>query len=466
MSLRTRRILFILFIIAFLIITPLVISYAKGYKLVFGKKLFQKTGMLILDSNPEGAKIYLNNKPQQLFFKKIFKNEESYIKTPAKIKNLLPGEYRVKLELEGFWGWEKKLTIEPGLSTFAEDINLFKKNIPLLLVSGKINQASVSLNEKYLSLFKDDKIDIINLNTETRIDSLEKKYDHKNPSRNILVWSPDNKKIIAGNLLFEINSKKQPVNLSKILKIDANNVGWSEGRNDEIIYSHEKKDLPVGERTSITTFNISTKKFKELARGAKIADFFAKNGYLYFVNSTEETTSLVINEIHSLKTVRNIDLPPFLNYKLINHNHPLINLYDDKRQILYLVDPLSYFPLKEIINNVKYARWVNNKKLLYANDFEIWLSNFNAAWAGKKELLTRISEPITNVLWHPSDNYVIYSTDNAIYTIELDNREKHNIIKLIELNNISLLHINKDGDTLYFYAEIGNQRGLYKLIIQ
>ena len=40
-----------------------------------------------------------------------------------------------------------------------------------------------------------------------------------------------------------------------------------------------------------------------------------------------------------------------------------------------------------------------------------------------------------------------------------------NITKLIELSKIGELNINADGDTLYFYAEIGSQEGLYKLNI-
>ena len=112
MTLKTRRLLYISFILAFLIITSSLILYATGYRIkltwpIDFNQTFQKTGMFIFDTEPHGAKIYLNKKPQELFFKKIFTREESFIKTPTKIKNLLPGEYDITLELEGYWPWRK-----------------------------------------------------------------------------------------------------------------------------------------------------------------------------------------------------------------------------------------------------------------------------------------------------------------------------------------------------------------------
>ena len=144
MSLFTRRILYIFFIILFLIITPMVIFYAAGYKFNLTGIRFQRTGTFIFDTEPKGAKIFINGQPQQTFLKKYYSQEESFITTPAKIKNFLPGEYNIKFEFDNYWTWEKKLTIYPSTSTYAEDVYLFKKNLPMLLLSGKINNAELS----------------------------------------------------------------------------------------------------------------------------------------------------------------------------------------------------------------------------------------------------------------------------------------------------------------------------------
>ena len=119
-------------------------------------------------------------------------------------------------------------------------------------------------------------------------------------------------------------------------------------------------------------------------------------------------------------------------------------------------------PLYESLSNIKLTKWISDKKLLYANDFEIWLLDLNNH---KKTLLTRISQEITNIFWHPSNNYVVYTTDQTVNIIELDDREKRRITEIVKFEQIKWPFL-KAGDTLYFYTKIGNQEGLYKLAIQ
>jgi hypothetical protein len=121
MTLPFRRIVYIAFIIIFLIITPIIILYTAGYRYNFQKHRIQKTGILILKSNPAGASIYLNDE---------LKKE----KTQARIANLLPDDYNIKIEKENFYPWQKTLPVESRLTTFAENITLFEKNLPVEVV--------------------------------------------------------------------------------------------------------------------------------------------------------------------------------------------------------------------------------------------------------------------------------------------------------------------------------------------
>ena len=83
MTLKARRIMRTIFLLAFLIATPLVSLYAAGYKFSLQKGGLQKTGMLILDTEPQGARIYLNGVPQQTAIKKlvneVFRNTDPAI---------------------------------------------------------------------------------------------------------------------------------------------------------------------------------------------------------------------------------------------------------------------------------------------------------------------------------------------------------------------------------------------------
>lgn len=450
MSIKTRRILYISFILAFLIITPIVMSYAAGYKFSFAKKSFQKTGMIIIESEPIGAKIYLNDKPQKTFLKRYFGEENSYIITPAKLKNITPGEYSIKLELAGYWSWEKKLVVRGGETTFAEDINLFKKDAPLLISEGNYIFSSSSPDEKKY---------ILNNGEKTILLDLEKEEENVLPFQKIekeIVWSSDGKMIIINETIFDLENRKELINLKNYIGREAINIKWKDKDNNTILFQSEKEK-------SIKIFSLATKDVKTITKEIAAKNFILKNNYLYTIEEKKGITSLNSFNINSGEARRSINIPSFGLYNFVNQDNKFINLYDEKHQILYIINPDDYFPVIETINNVKNSEWINDDTLLYINDFEIWLAdikNYN------KELLTRISGRISQAIWHPSQNYIIYLTSGSINAIELDNREKHNITELIKTDMPSAATINKDGDILYFNGKIGSQQGVYKLTIQ
>ena len=453
MSLNQRRALYIFFILVFLTATPLISLYATGYKLGRGGFNFQKTGMLIIDTEPEGAKIYLDGEVQQDFFKKIYAKNKSYITTPAKIKNLLPGTYDVTVELPGFWPWRKKLTVHPGQSTFAEDISLFKKNVPELSLSGDFSDISVSPDNKNLLAieYADDfaKFSLINLETES-----EKTFTASATDGLTLSWSPNNKKVIAGNFIFEIEDWDNPISLNKLIGPRIKNVKWDAGNGNKVYYESAG---------GINCYDLSGNTEKLILNRPTLGDYLPDNDYLYFVDEETGSANLSVWDLNDNKLFRKINLPDS-TYTFLNPGHSLINLYDNTHDILYLIDPFSaYKPLLETVSGVKRAHWVSDRTLLFANDFEIWVLNLTNH---KKTLLTRIGQTLTGVIWHPNNNYVIFTTARSINAIELDDREKYNITKLLELEMVAYPAINKEGDGLYFFGKIGNQSGLYKLYIQ
>lgn len=452
MSLKIRRILFIIFILAFFIISGLILTYASGYKIALnGKRPLQKTGMLILDTKPKGAKIYLNGKPQQEFINKILNKEENFITTPAKIKNLLPGEYNVRMELNGYWAWEKKLEVKGGVSTFAEDVNLFKKNLPLL-IKNSFGRAQIFQNNKYIISLADNSAFIYNTKNEDG-------YSIKNiasSSVDSVKWSPSGNKFFLGNKLYAIGEENAEIKLSDFIKNEIFLFRWGENDNEIFFIEKNKKNY------SVYNFNLLSKKINYLFSESNIIDLKAKNGALYVLKQNTKSSVLNIYK-NSSKPERTIELPLSSDYEFKESLHKYIEAYDKKHGILYLIYPDSYFPIEEIISNIKYFSWVNGNRLIYGNDFEIWVNDLSLK---SSVLLTRISSEINNILWHPSDNYIIYSTNDSLYSLEMDDREKHSTIEIMKLQKIADSRLNDKGDIIYFYGEIGSQKGLYKMAIQ
>lgn len=107
-----RMTAFYLSVILFLVLLPIVLSYALGYKIDYGEFRVYKTGILYINSNPAGASIYLNGR---------LHNDV----TPAKVEELKPGTYKVEVRREGFYPWERELVVRPNMVTRAERIVLF-----------------------------------------------------------------------------------------------------------------------------------------------------------------------------------------------------------------------------------------------------------------------------------------------------------------------------------------------------
>ena len=163
MTKKTRNILFSVFVLAFAIIAPLVCLYAADYQ-VGSNFSVQKTGILVIKTDPSAAMIYLENKTQKNLVDNLLQTDKKSYTTPNRIKNLLPGKYDIKLEKEGYFAWEKQLQIDPGQSIYIENVNLFKNNLPTLINNQQYSDLIPSPNGKMLLAIYQYGADVINLN--------------------------------------------------------------------------------------------------------------------------------------------------------------------------------------------------------------------------------------------------------------------------------------------------------------
>ncbi|HMB66129.1 MAG TPA: PEGA domain-containing protein, partial [Patescibacteria group bacterium] len=130
-----RKILFLSFVVAFFLITTVVMFYAQGYKINLTwppnlNQTLQRNGMLLVETEPKGATILLDGQTPKNIWQNMFHNEKN-IQTPANIKGIKPGEYTLNLVLDGYHIWERKINIHPGRITTISDLRLLKKNLPL-----------------------------------------------------------------------------------------------------------------------------------------------------------------------------------------------------------------------------------------------------------------------------------------------------------------------------------------------
>ena len=110
-----RKILFYIFAAAYIIICPLLILYAFGYIYEPGtEKGYAKTGLIYVSTAPAGADVYLN--------------ESLYTaKTPTQIRELIPGQYNIALELDGYRPWRQAVPVDEEKATVLDKVILIPR---------------------------------------------------------------------------------------------------------------------------------------------------------------------------------------------------------------------------------------------------------------------------------------------------------------------------------------------------
>ena len=107
-----RKIFFYIFAAIYIVFCPLIIMYALGYIYKPGSETgVVKTGLIYLSSAPTGADIYINS-------------TKFAQPTPAVIQELLPGEYTIRLVMDGYRQWERQAPVEAEKATVLDKVIL------------------------------------------------------------------------------------------------------------------------------------------------------------------------------------------------------------------------------------------------------------------------------------------------------------------------------------------------------
>lgn len=127
---KTRRIaLYAAFFGGFLVTAPAVVFYTAGYRLNWERRELVETGLISVSSVPRGAHVSVDG-------------TDAGERTPAVIGTLSPGDHVLRLTREGYLPWEKRLTVNSRLTTFAHDVLLYLDEAPAPVMAGTVRAVS------------------------------------------------------------------------------------------------------------------------------------------------------------------------------------------------------------------------------------------------------------------------------------------------------------------------------------
>lgn len=469
----TRKIFFWLLTLFFLATASVVIFYAFGYRFNFERGIFVYTGAITIKSSPQEADIYIDGK-------QVSNKKTNYLNNSCHINGLRPQEHLLEIKAPEHRAWSKKVAVHSGVSTEFWNILLVKEDYPRENYSASgIEKFFISPKNKRIAYIQNDKnsqeflVKILDIEAglpENIFTSLEYKFSSDGAEN--IEWSPQAHKIIIPaekeelKYYFIVDTEtKLSVNLKDIIQADKpRNVRWDPSRKDCLFYSSDKNlyrlNLKNPEEGAVIAQNIAG--YDLSSSGAYYLQ--ANNGIVYKADlengksKKQITTSPAENAENS-------------NWRIIVYDEKRIALIDNSEH-LYVYnkgEKNEYFNrLSENTVGVQFSN--DGKKLLYWTDREIFVY-FTRDWdvqplrqENEIKNITRFFQEIKNVQWSKKYEHIIFTAGPSVKIIELDCRDRRNMVNIIKLNSAnSEVIINSSENTLYFTDLADSDNPLFDL---
>jgi hypothetical protein len=482
---KNQRLCFMLFfVLLFLIIGPLVVLFAQGYRFDKYGQIFVYSGSITIKSWPRDIDIYIDGKKQD-------KGMLSVVNNSYTINSIRPGKYNLKCQKDGYSHWEKNVEVHSGVSTEFWNILLFPKEDVRNIRNHsfkKINQYFISPRNKNEIVFfteEEDGNKVYLVDTEKGQERelySTNKYEFLNPAEEENVeWNSNNKKIIIplrsketkekiyliasikddqaveiidfnnffNERFFELTENNNPPTLEKIR--------WMFDEKEELVVLTEKKrlyyvSLDPNNKIKLLDENVLAFDFA----GNRIYYCQSPNKIIWEIKDKDSATKKQI--IHQSidfdgeNSVKKMIVYDEYRIALLDKTNNLIVYNEEKEKGEKTLEKV-YEGVRDIQfsdDGKKLLFWTNNEiRLLMLRDWEVQpirKKNNNI-------LITRFSETINNVQWMDNYENIIFSVNNSIKSSEIDIRDRINIVDIMKtdrpLENRQVFY-NKENQTLYF----------------
>ncbi len=298
---------------------PLILSFALGYKFNARTLKFAKTGLIFVKTRPDGAKIYLNGKliPQR---------------SPASMQELLPGVYKITIELRQYYPWKGEVEVEAGKVSRLDKVILF----PLRPNLQQLNQEKFSSfhidTEKKLIFYLDQENKVIyrsdlDANNFEDVASLPEKFTQiagwqvSEDKRKLFVFNPHQISVVFFDNQGDYGYPDSPVFLDYPQEKIAN-VFWHSDSYHLIVLTDRHVQV-IESRAQAKPVNLV-----ELNKEGISAFYDNKENALYFSDSQRSPDGSFYNNLYKLDLGSNFLLlerlmtQPFKGVKSIRKGEP------------------------------------------------------------------------------------------------------------------------------------------------
>ncbi|MDD3101674.1 MAG: PEGA domain-containing protein [Patescibacteria group bacterium] len=502
---KFRIFLIIFFTLAFIITAPPLIFYAKGYQFDFRTHRLTKTGNLFVDSYPRDALVVVDGKTSiehhwydsLLFYKDIFGMVKRQGTTASLISNILPGQYSVEVQKNGYHSWNKKVEILPNQTTSFQFIQLFLNSPqPIWLDEGKIVNKWTNPNKdkiiyqissespkssQQFKLFTTEKESLISLEKLTDIGKINFISFAPN-AKNILFSAERDKKNTyfifdwTEKKLINLNQEFTKFNFAAFDKQKgAVNIKWAKNlqntiliRLDNTVYSINLSDNKMSVFFQI---NNPFTDWLESSETIEILTIRQKKLFLekYWLNKKNNGQNILIaqQELPNLPFVFS-EIQPSSDSRFLTNN--------GKKEFMILSpDSLGQLSASTNVQASELLPFTSKNNYFYYNDHELQILDISGDNPEqnpfKREIINRLSPIISDASLYPTQNYLLYimtdasSQQNQIFLLEIDNRGGFNNHLIFSSEQISTCLVDSNS-YLFCLGKVGDKEGFFKLRIQ
>lgn len=435
---RTRKLIFFSAVLTFLITTPIIIFYARGYRINWNKLKIIKTGAIHANSTSKGANIYINGEYQGT--------------TPFLVKELVPGDYAIKIQTDNTYPWTKTLTVSASQVVTTGDTLLIPQKITTTNIIPTENIANYWPTEDWKKIAFVDTASQLWLYTKST-QQLKQIKATTTPATTIL-WSVANNKLLLesnGIYVYDIkgdNFTKIVIPKDKLATTTISHLKWSQEDENKIFFMNDNTLYEFDYISSELKSPLDQKILVYEIINNQIYYLLESNRIFYRINTQGENKTQI-----SLKYV-DIDADAKLH---IDNNQAAITdkgkvfLFDNKERLFSQIDSNT--------KNIEISG--AGDKILLQKEQELFVYHINEE-KDNKEFITRYGQTIDDCLWLTTDNHIIFSLGNQLKITETDTRNHLNIFDLVTFNTEAPVKLDTKTSELYFITEKGLEK--YKIL--
>lgn len=420
--------------LTFIILTPFIVLFVTGTRYDFTTHRFIKTGIIVADTDPKGATIYINNK--------------EIGKSPKQIRFVDPGSYNLRIHKDGYFDWEKELQVRAQFVTYA---NLGLKNLILFYSNpenAKISDAVLNFyaGSKRLIYLTADEINITAPSSTGNVSQValpQNIYAQGSAEPKIIASNDENYFLIYSNNAYYIldAQNKSLTDVSNLLHgtlNEANAIQFSNANNLYALEANAANPAPTSVNDSLYSIDWKSQSKTKVLDAVKA--FNVTGEAIYYVSESLQNNSQTGSLQNAL--VYNLQIAQLPNYSnsILFSNLPAWNnvkIFVSPQNQVFIVGDGSLYAisenLKHIADFVKTVEIQNANSMLFSTNNEIDL--YNPA-TQSIIYVTRSTKPITYPKAFPDLGWVFYINNNKIQCIEVDNRGRQNNYTLAETGGL------------------------------